>query len=138
METINIMLDEKAIMPTRAHKTDAGLDLYTPEREVIFPGDYWKIGTGVHLEIPEGYAAFVKSKSGLMAQGILVDGTIDSGYTGEINVVIFNHSPIRKEFNRGDKIAQIVIQKVETPDLVLVSSFEETERGDKGFGSSGR
>ena len=132
------MLDEKAIMPTRAHNVDAGLDIYAPRRIVVFSNDFCKVDTGVHIEVPEGYAAFMKSKSGLMSQGILTDGTIDAGYTGEIGVVLFNFGEVRKIFERGDKIAQIVIQKVETPELVVVDSFKETERGDGGFGSTGK
>lgn len=138
MEQINIMLDEYGIMPTRAHDTDAGLDIYAPHRIVIYPKDHWKISTGVHIELPANTVAFVKSKSGLMSQGILTDGTIDCGYTGEIGVILFNFGERMKIFERGEKIAQIVIQEVKTPSLNVVDQFEATERGDGGFGSTGR
>lgn len=68
----------------------------------------------------------------------MVDGTIDAGYTGSISIVIFNFSPIKKVFEKGDKVAQLVLQKIKTPTLVEVESFEDTERGDGGFGSTGR
>lgn len=142
---IKIMLDDGAIMPTRAHKADAGLDLYSPHdwnlgaRNSTFL-DYVTIDTGVHVQIPEGYVGFVKSKSGLMVRNnIVTDGTIDSGYTGSVKVKLFNHS-YSEPYNiqRGDKIAQLVILPCITPDPVLVDSFPVTERGDNGFGSTGR
>ena len=152
---MKIMLDEGAIMPTRAHEFDAGLDLYAPKTTSI-PGckyaapirnyGYGKISlgqrtidTGVHVEIPEGYVGFIKSKSGLMVNhGLLTDGTIDSGYTGSIQVKLFN--TIQKDYliNAGDKIAQLVIVPCLLPDLEVVDHLEETDRGDGGFGSTGR
>lgn len=142
---IKIMLDDGAIMPTRAHKADAGLDLYSPHDWLLGARtsdatDYVTIDTGVHIQIPEGYVGFVKSKSGLMVKNnIVTDGTIDSGYTGSIKVKLFNHS-FSEPYNikRGDKIAQLVILPIITPDLELVDMFEKTERGDGGFGSTGR
>ena len=142
---IKIMLDEEAIKPSRAHKVDAGLDLYSPHDWTLGARnsnivDYVTIDTGVHIQIPEGYVGFVKSKSGLMVKNnIVTDGTVDSGYTGSIKVKLFNHS-YSEDYNikRGDKIAQLVLLPIITPDLELVDEFEATDRGDKGFGSTGR
>ena len=152
---MKIVLDEGAIMPTRAHEFDAGLDLYTPKFATV-PGckctapaynyGYGTMGvgqktidTGVHVEIPEGYVGLIKSKSGLMVNhGLLTDGTIDSGYTGSIKVKLFNTSPKDYKFKAGEKIAQLVILPCLLPELELVDSLEETDRGDDGFGSTGR
>lgn len=139
METINIILDKGAIMPTRAHSTDAGLDLYTPNFAYIVPHGRAVIDTGVHVQIPVGYVGKLESKSGLMRNsGITTRGTIDAGYTGTIQVVVFNHSDEPRMYETGDKITQLVIYPIVTPNPVLVESFEETDRGDEGFGSTGR
>ena len=152
---MKIMLDEGAKMPTRAHEFDAGLDLYAPKFTAvpgckytapIYHGGYGimsvgqkVIDTGVHVEIPEGYVGLIKSKSGLMVnQGLLTDGTIDSGYTGSIKVKLFNTSPKDYKFKAGEKIAQLVIVPCLLPELELVDKLEETDRGDGGFGSTGR
>lgn len=148
--TIKIKLDEgKGIMPSRAHETDAGLDLYTPvdvavERCKWTPSEGLTVGsavidTGVHVEIPKGYVGFIKSKSGLMVKsGLTADGTIDCGYTGSIVVKLFNHTSHTHFFEAGDKIAQLVLLPIITPDLEVVDSLEDTERGDGGFGSTGK
>ena len=142
MEEINVMLDEGAIMPTRAHDADAGLDLYTPEDFILmsFGGiDSHTVDTGVHIEIPEGYVGMLKSKSGLnVNRGIVTEGVIDAGYTGSIKVKLYNLSGDIQHFRRGDKIAQLVILPIVTPAPVVVNKFAKTERGDNGFGSTGR
>lgn len=141
---MKIMLDEGAKMPTRAHPWDAGLDLYAPMDEGVLmvspAGGSIAIDTGVHVAIPEGYVGLVKSKSGLMVmRDIVTDGTIDSHYTGSIKVKLFNHSMcMRHDVYPGDKIAQLVIVPCLLPELELVDSLEETDRGDNGFGSTGR
>lgn len=136
---LKIMLDTGAIMPTRAHETDAGLDLYSTIRQVIRANDRESIDTGVHVAIPEGYVGMITSKSGLMAnEGITCRGTIDAGYTGSIKAVLFNHSQKEYIVEKGQKITQLVIFPIITPDLELVDSLEETERGNGGFGSSGK
>jgi dUTP pyrophosphatase len=95
--------------------------------------------TGVHVTIPEGFVGFIKSKSGLMCNhGIITDGTIDAHYTGPIKVCLFNHGTSKYEVKAGDKIAQLVIVPCMLPKLELVDSLEETDRGDNGFGSTGR
>jgi len=149
-KNMKIKLDENAILPTRAHETDAGLDLYTPV-DVKVPGcstDVWDefaevgsaiIDTGVHMEIPKGYVGFVKSKSGLnVKHGLTAEGVIDCGYTGSIVVKLYNHTNEEYFFKAGEKIAQLVLLPIITPDLELVDSLEDTERGSNGFGSSGK
>lgn len=135
---MKVKLDKGAYMPTRAHKTDAGLDLYSPTNTTIYPDDSVCIDTGVHMEIPEGYVGDIKSKSGLMVnEDIVTDGTVDCGYTGSIRVKLFNHGMTEVRIVKGQKIAQIVIKKIITPELELVDELGETERGDNGFGSTG-
>lgn len=136
---MKVMLDEGAKMPTRAHGTDGGLDLYAREGEVILAGCSHVFDTGVHVEIPKGYAGLLVSKSGLnVNHGLTSTGLIDSGYTGSIAVKLFNQSNKTYIVQPGDKISQLVIFPVETPILELVDSLEETDRGDSGFGSTGR
>ena len=136
---MKIMLDNGAKMPTRAHEWDAGLDLYAMEDGYIRCNHHHTFDTGVHIEIPEGYVGLVKSKSGLMCNhGIVTDGTIDAHYTGPIKVCLFNHGGSKYEVKAGDKIAQLVIVPCLLPELELVDSLEDTDRGDNGFGSTGR
>ena len=141
---MKIMLDEGAKMPTRAHPWDAGLDLYAPDGEGVYSispcGGSVTIDTGVHMEIPEGYVGFIKAKSGLnVKHGLTCTGVIDAHYTGSVAVKLYNHHPcLRYDVRPGDKIAQLVILKCELPELELVDSLEETDRGDGGFGSTGR
>ena len=135
---VKVKLDPGAILPTRAHETDAGLDLYAMEAKEVPAYGSAEFETGVHIEIPVGYVGDVKSKSGLMMHhGITTDGTVDCGYMGSIRVKLFNHSPIRFDVKPRQKIAQLVIKKIITPDLELVAHLDETERGNGGFGSTG-
>lgn len=129
------------------------MDLFTP-CDVVVPGCKalsWvgnlapvdigcaTIDTGVHLAIPKGYVGFIKSKSGLnVKHGLTADGTIDAGYTGSIVVKIYNNTSKEYRFKAGDKIAQLELHPIITPRLTLVSELDETERGDGGFGSTGR
>ena len=136
---IRIKLDKGAIAPTRAHPYDGGLDLYAMEDGSIRCNHSRTFDTGVHLTIPEGYVGFIKSKSGLMVNhGITTDGTIDAHYTGSIRVCLFNHGGSKYEVKAGDKIAQLVIVPCILPRMELVDSLGETDRGDDGFGSTGR
>ena len=136
---MKIVLDNGAVMPTRAHPWDAGLDLYAKDDGVLRPYENETFDTGVHIEIPEGYVGLVKSKSGLMVNHhIVTDGTIDSHYTGSIRVKLFNLNRMEYRVHAGDKIAQLVIVRCELPELEVVDSLEETDRGDAGFGSTGR
>ena len=136
---MKIMLDEGAKMPTRAHPWDAGLDLYAKRANMIAGFDSCVFDTGVHIEIPEGYVGLIKSKSGLMVNHeIFTDGTIDSHYTGSIRVKLVNNHYEGYVVHSGDKIAQLVIVPCLLPELELVDKLEETDRGDNGFGSTGR
>lgn len=136
---MKIMLDDVAHMPTRAHSTDAGLDLYSPVDVMIMPYASAVIDTGVHVELPPGSVGFLKSKSGLnVRHGILGEGVIDAGYTGSIRVKLYNHGSDPYCIQRGDKVTQLVILPVLLPDLEQVDRLEDTERGVGGFGSTGR
>lgn len=135
---LKVKLDEGAFAPESAHKADAGYDLRTPRGFSVPSGGSVTIDTGVHVAIPEGYVGFLKSKSGLNVMfGITGEGVIDSGYTGSIRVKLYNNSDGIKLFGKGDKIIQLVLLPILKPDLEIVDSLEETERGDNGFGSTG-
>ena len=136
---MKIKLDSGAHIPTRAHETDAGLDLYARESQVIPARESAIFDTGVHVEIPKGYVGMLKSKSGLnVKHGITSEGVIDCGYTGSIVAKLYNHSGYDYTVNAGDKITQLVLLTILTPELELVDSLEDTERGNGGFGSSGK
>lgn len=141
---LKVVLDEGAKMPTRAHETDAGLDLYSREYALIEPLGSHTFDTGVHIEIPNGskdkvYVGMVKSKSGLnVKHNLTCTGVVDAGYTGSIAVKLYNHSEnVPVAISEGQKIGQLVIMPIELPELELVDSLEDTERGTGGFGSSG-
>ena len=136
---INIVLDDGAYMPEKAHKADAGFDLRTPSKVIIPARSSRIISTGVHAQIPRGYVGFLKSKSGLnMKDGILSEGVIDALYNGSIVAKLYNHSNKEKVFEKGDKITQLVILPIPDVELVEVCHLRDAERGDNGFGSSGR
>lgn len=135
---LKVMLDEKAYMPKRAHSTDAGLDLFSRQRRLIWPGMSVVFDTGVHIQIPEGYVGDVDAKSSLMEKNLLTAGTIDCGYTGSIKVKLFNLGGGMVEILEGQKIAQLVIKSIITPELEVVDELEDTERGEGGFGSTGK
>lgn len=136
---MKIMLDDGAKMPTRAHPFDAGLDLYATEDRIIEAKGSAVFDTGVHVQIPEGCVGFLKSKSGLnVKHGIVSDGVIDSGYTGSIVVKLYNLSGFDYQVYDGDKISQLVILPCLLPELEPADNLEDTDRGDGGFGSTGR
>lgn len=135
---MKIQLDPGAQMPTRGHATDAGLDLYSMEDRYVHPREHAMFDTGVHVSIKPGYVGLLTSKSGLMAKGITSRGTIDSGFTGSIKAVLFNHGEKGYLVRKGDKITQLVLLPIITPELEIVEALEETERADGGFGSTGR
>lgn len=136
---LKVTLDDGAIMPTRAHDLDAGLDLFARAEEIVMPYSSTKFDTGVHVEIPPGYVGMVKSKSGLnVRHGITSEGVIDAGYTGSIMVKLYNHTPEGVLIQKNQKISQLVIMPIATPSLELVDKLEETERGNGGFGSTGK
>lgn len=135
---MKIKLDPGAYEPTRGHATDAGLDLRTPISFWLYSGEHKKIDTGVHVQIPKGYVGLITSKSKLMDEGITSRGTIDAGFTGSIKAVMYNHGGEAKLFRAGDKITQLVVLPCVIEDIEYVTELEETERGDGGFGSTGR
>lgn len=130
---------QKSRMPTRAHSSDAGFDLYARETAIVEAKDSCKFDTGVHIEIQEGYVGFLKSKSGLnVKHGITSEGVIDAGYTGSIVVKLYNNSGYDYKVNAGDKISQLVLLPIVTPELEIADSLTDSDRGNNGFGSSGR
>ena len=136
---IKFVLDPGAYAPERAHEDDAGWDLKAPHPFAVFAHSHVAIDTGVHIQIPRGCVGFVKSKSGLnFARNITTDGTIDAGYTGSIRVKLYNNGNQDVFFSEGDKIAQIVIVPIIRDKMIQVDDLEETDRGNNGFGSTGR
>ena len=138
MTLMQVQLDPGAFLPERAHPTDAGLDLRSPQAVWIHPGEHAVIDTGVHVAIPDGCVGLLTSRSGMMKQDITNRGTIDAGYTGSIKAVLFNHGSEGYAVKAGDKITQLVILPITNVALEVVEQLGETERGDAGFGSSGR
>jgi dUTP pyrophosphatase len=143
MELPVAKLKEEAILPTRAHPGDAGLDLYACEAAHIGPGERWSVGTGLGVEIPEGHAGLVLPRSGLAREhGIsLVNspGLIDSGYRGELRVLLLNTDPAETfRVVAGDRIAQLVLTPILIAEPIESAVLAESPRGDGGFGSSGR
>jgi dUTP pyrophosphatase len=135
---MKVKLDDGAFVPTRAHDLDAGLDLYAMESALILPNSSHLFDTGVHMAIPAGYVGMIKSKSGLNVKfGVTSEGVIDAGYTGSMVVKLFNHGYNSVTIQRGQKISQLVILPIITPELELVDELESTERGNNGFGSTG-
>ncbi len=135
---MRIVVYLNGITPTRAHPTDAGLDLYTPVDVVVPANGEVIIDTLVAAEIPDGYVGLITSKSGLMAKGITSRGTVDASYRGHIRAVLFNHSDTDYQFHRGDKVTQMVLLPIITPELEVVTELSETDRGEAGFGSTGK
>lgn len=135
---IKVSLDEGARWPTKAHKTDAGWDLYSRETCVVQAGKRLLVSTGIHFAVPMGCVGLIWPRSGLSAKhGIdILAGVIDYGYTGEIKVCMFNTSEFNFIVSAGDKIAQMLIQPIYCVELREVYSLDDSTRGNKGFGSS--
>jgi dUTP pyrophosphatase len=135
-------LDPGLPLPARAREHDAGLDLYAAETVTIEPGGRALVPTGVALAIPPGHGGFVLPRSGLaFRHGVTLlntPGLIDAGYRGEVKVLLVNHDRGPVTVARGDRIAQLVIQRVETVELVEVDELTDSDRGAGGWGSSGR
>jgi dUTP diphosphatase len=139
---VDVVLGPDAVQPAYAHPGDAGADLACSEDVTLVPGERRTVGTGVSIALPEGYAAFVHPRSGLAARhGVTLvnaPGTVDAGYRGEIKVTLLNtdrEHPV--SFSRGDRIAQLVIQRVERALFHEVTVLPGSSRGDGGFGSTG-
>ena len=137
------LLDPDLEPPRYARAGDAGLDLLAAEDLTLDPGARAAVPTGIAVAIPEGYAGFVHARSGrALKEGLALanaPGLIDSGYRGEIKVIVVNLDPISTiDIKRGDKVAQLVVQSVERVELEVVDQLTESERGPGGFGSTGR
>ena len=136
---MKIKLEANAIVPTRAHMTDAGLDLYAMHGGRIYAHSAATFHTGVHIELPEGTAGIMQPKSGMMTQyNLLTFGIIDEGYSGEILVHIFNCGDEDYFVSAGDKITQILIVPVRYEPVEVVTVVQGGVRGESGFGSTGR
>ena len=136
-------LDQRARVPTRAHESDAGLDLYALSDTELGPGERAAVRTGIALQIPSGHAGLVLPRSGLAARhGIALvnaPGLIDAGYRGEIIVLLLNTDAKEKcQLAAGERIAQLVVARVESPPVYEVDELSGSARGSGGFGSSGR
>lgn len=139
-DNVSVVLDDGAYLPERGHDLDAGLDLRTPVEVTIPAKGSASIDTGVHVAIPGGYWGKLESKSGLNVKHSVVSlgGTIDAGYTGSIVVKLYNFGDEDYTFTAGDKVVQLVIMPCGLPRVILAESLSKTERGDNGFGSTGK
>jgi dUTP pyrophosphatase len=142
LEILVTKFDKDAVIPTYAKPGDAGADLYSISELVLAPGERALVKTGIAIALPNGYVGLVHPRSGLgLKNGISVvntPGTIDAGYRGEIGVVLINHD-LHESFQvkKGDRIAQLVIQKVENAQFKVVNQLPESERAAGGYGSTG-
>lgn len=129
----------EAKLPMRAHVDDAGLDLYSVEKCILQPGERRAIKTGIAMAIPAGYVGLIWDKSGVAAKGGVktMGGVIDASYRGEVQVILSNLSDEAYNIEKGAKISQILIQKVELTEVCEVTELDATIRGEEGFGSTG-
>jgi dUTP pyrophosphatase len=134
-------IEDEKFVPTRANKDDVGYDLMSTKTLSIYPGETVTIPVGFKIEIPSGYEAQIRPRSGLARkQSISIvnsPGTIDPGYRGEVGAILINHGKEPFLIREGDKIAQMVFNKVETPELIVVEALSDSDRGEGGFGSTG-
>jgi dUTP pyrophosphatase len=142
LDVLITRLDPAVPLPAYARHGDAGADLFAAEDVELAPGERALVRTGIAIGLPEGYAGFVHPRSGLAAKhGITLvnaPGTIDAGYRGEIKVILLNTDLTRAvSLRRGDRVAQLVVQRVENVTFREVAALPESARGDNGFGSTG-
>lgn len=132
-------LREDAKLPTRAHHDDAGIDLYSCGEHTVGPHTQVMIPIGIAMEIEEGYVGLIWDKSSIGSKSIkTLGGVIDAGYRGELKVMVHNLANEPYTFEHGHKVAQMIIQKVEFPDIVETETLSESKRGTGGFGSTGK
>ena len=133
------LLTESAQMPFKAHRTDAGFDLFADEDAWVFAKQRQTIKTGISFDMPENMAGLIWPRSGLsVKKGIdVLAGVVDSGYRGEIMVCLYNTSDEDVEINNGDRIAQIIFQEVPEVGITVTDSLGSSQRGSDGFGSTG-
>ncbi len=137
-----VRLDADLPLPAYAHPGDAGADLLSSVDVTLAPGERALVPTGVAIALPEGHVALVHPRSGLAARhGLSIvnaPGTVDAGYRGEIKVLLINHDPVTPiELRRGDRIAQLVVQRFERVRFVEVGELPDSARGEGGYGSTG-
>ena len=136
---MRVMLEPGAFQPTRAHSKDAGLDIRSMYTQVVPARGYAVFHTGVHVELPPNTAGMIKSKSGLNVRNdIVTTGVIDEGYTGCIVIKLYNLGKNDYYVSAGDKIAQLVVVSIPHVDVEIVPSISGGERGNAGFGSTGK
>ena len=136
---MKVILEEGGFLPTSSHEDDAGYDLYSRTRKVILARSRETFDIGVHVELPKGTMGYITSRSGLNRKhGITCEGVVDCGYTGSISVTLLNHTDEPYLVDEGDRIAQMIIVPILKPELEVVTEFKETDRGNNGFGSSGK
>jgi dUTP pyrophosphatase len=143
LQVLITRLDESIPLPTYAKGGDAGADIVSRIDITLKPGERALVPTGISIALPDGYAAFVHPRSGLaIKHGVTMvnaPGTVDAGFRGELQCIMINHDPLESiTFKKGDRIAQLVIQKVERAEFVEVQELPGSGRGTGGFGSTGR
>jgi dUTP pyrophosphatase len=143
LQVLITRLDESIPLPTYAKGGDAGADIVSRVDITLKPGERALVPTGISIALPDGYAAFVHPRSGLaIKHGVTMvnaPGTVDAGFRGELQCIMINHDPLESiSFKKGDRIAQLVIQKVERAEFVEVQELPGSGRGTGGFGSTGR
>lgn len=139
MDDVRVKLESPELVPTRAHTGDAGADLRAAEDVILYPGEVRVIRTGVGILIPYGSAGFVRGRSGMTRSGFIVlEGTVDSQYRGEIGVMMTSLKDGPALIRKGDRIAQLVIVPVGLPGFMRVDSLPPSSRGENGFGSTGK
>ena len=156
---IKVVRTKDVPLPRYGHEGDAGMDLHATEDVTLMPGESANMGSGLKFQIPRGYVGYVYARSGLGSKGLVVKngtGVIDSTYRGEVGLTLYNNNPVvvldmdAKKFGavryndediiqvrKGDRVAQIVFQRVEEAELVEVDELDATDRGEGGFGSTG-
>jgi len=140
MQLLIKKLHPNAKLPSFAHASDAGMDLFTVSDFVVNPGEHMLVNTGIAIGLPDGYAALVWDKSGIANRRHIktVGGVFDTEYRGEYLIGLYNFGKEPQSFSAGDKIAQLLIQKIEHPEIVEVEELDETTRGEGRFGSTGK
>ena len=133
-------LFDDTVLPTYTHVGDAGMDLRTREAKTLAPGERYCFKTGFAMAVPEGYVGLVWDRSGLaLKEGLTcLAGVVDSGYRGEVGVVTLNTSDKDIKIEKGDRVAQMLIQPIEICDIIEADKLSESERGKGGFGASGK
>lgn len=133
-------MHEAAVLPSFAHVTDAGMDLCASVDVTILPGERASVPTGIAMHIPDGHVGLIWDKSGISQKGGLktLGGVVDAGYRGEVFVGLYNTGKEAYSFTAGQKVAQMLIQKIEQPEIEVVESLDDSDRGEGAFGSTGK